>query len=63
MAAINVIRQKQAVHIISDGAFCDASGIVREIGPSAFVLPHLPAALAIRGLVAFYAVSGAPLKP
>ena len=49
MAAINVIRQKQAVHIISDGAFCDASGIVREIGPSAFVLPHLPAALAIRG--------------
>ena len=30
-------------------AFCDAAGIVREIGPSAFVLPHLPAALAIRG--------------
>jgi hypothetical protein len=40
---------KQAVHIISDGAFCDASGIVREIGPSVFGLPHLPAALAIRG--------------
>jgi hypothetical protein len=49
MAAINVIRQKQAVHIISDGAFCDASGIVCEIGPNAFVLPHLRAALAIRG--------------
>jgi hypothetical protein len=49
MSAINVVRQKQAVHIISDGAFCDASGMVREIGPSAFSLPHLPAALAIRG--------------
>lgn len=49
MAAINVIRQKEAVHIISDGAFCDNTGIVYEIGPSAFVLPHLPAALAIRG--------------
>jgi hypothetical protein len=49
MAAINVIRQRQAVHILSDGAFCDATGIVCEIGPNAFALPHLPAALAIRG--------------
>ncbi len=49
MAAINVIRQREAVHIISDGAFCDNTGIVIEIGPSAFALPHLPAALAIRG--------------
>jgi len=49
MAAINVIRQRQAVHIVSDGAFCDATGIVCEIGPNAFALPHLPAALAIRG--------------
>jgi hypothetical protein len=49
MAAINVIRQKHAVHIISDGAFCDTDGIVCEIGPNAFALPHLPAALAIRG--------------
>jgi hypothetical protein len=49
MAAINVIRQSDAVHIVSDGAFCDATGIVCEIGPNAFALPHLPAALAIRG--------------
>jgi len=49
MAAINVIRQRQAVHIVSDGVFCDATGIVCEIGPNAFALPHLPAALAIRG--------------
>ena len=53
MAAINVIRQKHAVHIISDGAFCDNSGIVCEIGPNAFALPHLPAALAIRGSTHF----------
>jgi len=49
MTAINVIRQRQAVHIISDGAFCDATGIICEIGPNAFALPHLPAAMAIRG--------------
>ena len=53
MAAINVIRQKQAVHVISDGAFCDNAGIVCEIGPNAFALPHLPAALAIRGSTHF----------
>jgi hypothetical protein len=49
MAAINVIRQQHAIHIISDGVFCDNTGIVCEIGPNAFALPHLPAALAIRG--------------
>jgi hypothetical protein len=49
MTAINVVRQKRAVHIISDGVVCDHNGIVCEIGPNAFALPHLPAALAIRG--------------
>jgi hypothetical protein len=49
MAAINVIRQQRAVHIISDGALCDNAGIVCEIGPNAFALPHLRTALAIRG--------------
>ena len=53
MAAINVVRQKQSVHIISDGVFCDNAGIVCEIGPNAFALPHLPAALAIRGSTHF----------
>lgn len=53
MAAINVIRQSQAVHIVSDGAFCDATGIICDIGPNAFALPHLPAALAIRGSAHF----------
>jgi len=49
MAAINVIRQAKVVHILSDGAFCDAGGIVCELGPITFVLPHLRAAIAIRG--------------
>jgi len=49
MAAINIIRQLKAVHVISDGAFCDNTGIVAEIAPNTFALPHLPAALAIRG--------------
>ena len=49
MSAINVIRQRDAVHIVSDGALCDATGLVCEIGPNAFALPHLSAALAIRG--------------
>jgi hypothetical protein len=53
MAAINVIRQERTVHIVSDGAFCDNAGIVCEIGPNAFALPHLPAALAIRGSTHF----------
>ena len=53
MTAINVIRQERAVHIISDGVFCDNTGIVCEIGPNAFALPHLPAALAIRGATHF----------
>ena len=53
MTAINVIRQAASVHIISDGAFCDDQGIVAEIGPNAFALPHLPAAIAINGSTHF----------
>jgi len=49
MTAINVIRQSKAVHILSDGVFCNAEGIICEVGPNAFALPHLPAALAVRG--------------
>jgi hypothetical protein len=49
MTAINVIRQGDGVHIISDGAFCDANGILCEIVPNTWLLPHLPAAVAIHG--------------
>src|ERR1700687_2967573 len=53
MTAINVIRQSNAVHILSDGIYCNAEGIISEVGPNTFLLPHLPAALAIRGPTQF----------
>src|ERR1700680_914459 len=53
MTAINTIRQSHAVHILSDGAFCNDDGIILEIGPNAFPLPHFPAAVAIRGATHF----------
>jgi hypothetical protein len=49
MTAINVIRQNKCVYILSDGVFCDNSGIICELGPNAFALPQFPAAIAIRG--------------
>ena len=53
MTAINVIRQAKAVHILSDGVFCNAEGVICELGPNVFSLPHLPAAIAIRGPTQF----------
>jgi hypothetical protein len=53
MTAINTIRQSHTVHIVSDGAFCNDDGIILEIGPNAFPLPHIPAAVAIRGATHF----------
>jgi hypothetical protein len=53
MTAINTVRQSDAVHIISDGAFCNDDGVILEIGPNAFPLPHFPAAVAIRGATHF----------
>jgi hypothetical protein len=53
MTAINVIRQANAVHILTDGIVCNSEGIICEIGPNTFALPNLPAALAIRGPTQF----------
>jgi hypothetical protein len=53
MTAINVIRQANAVHILTDGIVCNPEGVICEIGPNAFALPNLPAALAIRGPTQF----------
>jgi hypothetical protein len=53
MTAINVVRQLNAVHILTDGIVCNSEGIICEIGPNAFALPNLPAALAIRGPTQF----------
>ena len=53
MTAINVIRQANAVHVLTDGIVCNSEGIITEVGPNAFTLPNLPAALAIRGPTQF----------
>jgi hypothetical protein len=53
MTAINTIRQSHAVHILSDGAFCNDQGTILEIGPNVFPLPHLSAAVALRGATHF----------
>jgi hypothetical protein len=49
MTALNIIRQGEIVHIISDGVFCDSNGIVCELAPNTWSLPHLPAAIGISG--------------
>jgi hypothetical protein len=53
MTAINVIRQANAVHVLTDGIVCNSEGVISEIGPNTFTLPNLPAALAIRGPTQF----------
>jgi len=49
MTAINVIRHSDAVHLLTDGIVCNSEGVICEIGPNAFALPNIPAAMAIRG--------------
>jgi len=49
MSALNVIRQGDMVYIISDGVFCDRNGVVCDLGPNTWSLPHLPAAVGING--------------
>jgi hypothetical protein len=49
MTAINLIRQSDAVYIVSDGVGCDRDGVVQFVVPKVFPLPHLRAAVAGRG--------------
>jgi hypothetical protein len=49
MSAINVIVQRDAAHLITDAAVYDNDGIVRQIRPKTYVLPHLKCAIATRG--------------
>ncbi len=49
MTAINIIRQKEAVHIITDAAGYDDRGVLLTIGSKAWALPHLNAVMAVRG--------------
>jgi hypothetical protein len=49
MTAVNILRQSDSVHIISDGAAWDDDGVFIFAAPKAFALPHLNCAIAVRG--------------
>jgi hypothetical protein len=49
MTAINILRQKNAVHLISDGASYDENQRLVSSGPKVFALPHINTAIGIRG--------------
>ena len=49
LTAINVVKQRDTVHLISDGAHYDAEQRLVSTGPKVFALPHINAAVGIRG--------------
>jgi len=58
MSALTVIQQRDAIHLISDAASYDLSGIVQGIGSKIVDLPNSGCAFVTRGSV----VSAIPLK-
>jgi hypothetical protein len=49
MTAINVIKQLDCVHIVSDGAVIRSDGRVDHFAQKVTIMPHLSAAVGIRG--------------
>lgn len=49
MTAINIVKQRDRVHVITDAAYWRADGTVICFGPKMFPLPNLPAVIATRG--------------
>jgi len=49
MSAIITLCQRDAVHILCDGAGYDSEGTVRAVMSKAFAIPHLSAVIATRG--------------
>ena len=49
MTAISIIRQRDQIHVLSDGAFYKPDGTLTNIAPKVFPLPHMSAAIAFRG--------------
>ncbi|MCK1657133.1 hypothetical protein [Bradyrhizobium sp. 151] len=49
MTAINIIRNGDCMHILTDGAFYTSAGILTHIGQKCFTLPTMDTALVIRG--------------
>jgi hypothetical protein len=50
VTAINIIRQRDAVHVLTDGASYDHEGVLAWPGPKIWPLPHLHAVVAVSGL-------------
>jgi hypothetical protein len=49
MSTIDVIRQREAVHVITDGGAFAADGTLLFVGPKAWPMPNVNAVLAARG--------------
>jgi hypothetical protein len=49
MSSAILIRQTDAIHIISDAAAYDKNGTVIALAPKSFAIPHMSAALTARG--------------
>jgi hypothetical protein len=49
MSAVNVVRQRDAVHVISDASVYDLDGYLQFFMPKTYALPHHPAVIATRG--------------
>jgi hypothetical protein len=49
MSAFITLKQREAVHILCDGAGYDSSGLMRSLLSKAFAIPHLSAVIATRG--------------
>ena len=49
MSAINIVRQREAVHLFSDASVYDHDGVLRYVAPKTFALPHHPAVIGTRG--------------
>jgi len=49
MSALITLRQREAVHILCDGAGYDTEGTVRAVMSKSFAIPHLSAVISTRG--------------
>jgi hypothetical protein len=58
VSSVNVIRQRDAVYIVTDGAACLPDGKLSHLTSKVVPLAHLEAAIAVRGLEAHVAMLG-----
>jgi hypothetical protein len=60
MTALNIVRQTDAVHLITDGAAINADGKLHSVVSKVTILPHINTVVAANGMQVFrQIVSGA----